>query len=497
MEQRKNSAGASPEDFKAKQSLLRKLEQLYQGMLQAEAQKSAQIETVNSYYKSSAINLIDYLALRSQDIEALQKELHQQGLSSLSASESHIRLQLIRVMKLLNDEKFAGSKTDAESGTKQLQQNCLMLLGQGSAEGLPPVMVTFDTNFAADTKLISSLLENGMRIARINCAHDDEETWAKMISSLQKAMAKTMLPCKLYMDLAGPKIRTQISSKKHKKGKLKVALGDKVILIDSDEKGQKGEKTICCTLPGIVKNLKAGERVFFDDGLFEAVVQHTSGNQAKLKITRISAKKSAIKSEKGINFPDTFFQVNPVTDFDRQCLPFIVKHASMVGFSFVKSAADMQELQNQLALLNRPDFPIIAKIETSQSVDQLPEIILQGMQQEPIGIMVARGDMALEVGFERMSEVQDELLWICEAAHTPVIWATQVLESLNKQGLPTRGEITDAAHAAAADCVMINKGGHVVEVLKTLSCILDRSRRNNYKNRRLFRKLSITSNFFS
>jgi pyruvate kinase len=167
----------------------------------------------------------------------------------------------------------------------------------------------------------------------------------------------------------------------------------------------------------------------------------------------------------------------------------------MVGFSFVNSASDMRELQKELDLLNRHDFPIVAKIETGQSFNHLPEIILQGMKQSLTGVMVARGDLAIEIGFERMSEIQDEILWICEAAHTPVIWATQVLENMHKKGIATRGEVTDAAHAAEADCVMINKGEYTVEVLQSLNDILLRSRKNNFKNRRLFRQLSVASNF--
>ncbi len=475
-------------------NLLEKLEQLYLAMLTAEVQKAEQISRVKPVYRNSAINLTDYLALRSQDIEPLQKELHKQGLSSLAASESHIKTQLVQVMKLLGYKKPL-SEEETENGPEQLQQNCEALLGQGATNNVPPVMVTFDTNFARDQKLICELLQSGMRIARINCAHDNRKTWLKMIVNLKKAMVKTDLPCKLYMDLAGPKIRIEISSKKQKKEKLKVALGDEVTLTDPDQKGLKNKKTICCSLAGIVGNLKPGQRVFFDDGLFEAVVQNTSGNGAILKITRISAKKTFIKNEKGINFPDTAFRVKPITDFDLKCLPFIVQHADMVGFSFVKHAEDMQELQRQLLLSNKPGFPIVAKIETNQSVNHLPEIILQGMQQSQLAIMVARGDMALEVGFERMSEVQDEILWICEAARVPVIWATQVLENMNKQELPTRGEVTDAAHAAAADCVMINKGTHTVAVLKTLNNILARGRKNSYKNRRLFRALSIAGYF--
>jgi pyruvate kinase len=317
-----------------------------------------------------------------------------------------------------------------------------------------------------------------------------------MISSLEHVKSGTGLPCKLYMDLAGPKIRTQIVKGKHHHGKMKVQAGEELILTDKDHSYKQSQRTIRCTLPGVIENVRPGERIFFDDGLFEAVVtEKITTNDILLRITRIAANKPVIKSDKGINFPDSKLSVDPLTEYDRECLPFIVQHADMVGFSFVSSPSDMAELQKSLALLGHPDFAIVAKIETRQAVEHLPGIILQGFKQGPVGVMVARGDMAIEIGFERMSEIQDEILWICEAAHVPVIWATQVLETLHKQGIATRGEVTDAAHAAQADCVMINKGDYTLEVLQTLRDILKRSRKNNFKNRRLFRKLSIASEF--
>ena len=478
-----------------KKNLLKELEEIHSLMLKAEVQKSKQIKTVHSHYRHSAINLVDYLALRSQNVETLQNQLHNLGLSSLASSESHIKRQVAKVIEWLG-EKDVPHKIVPEIGLKELLQNITDLFGKSGKDEAPPIMVTFDTNFIEDFQMICDLLENGMKLARINCAHDDEPTWIKMIENLEKAKEKMNLPCKLYMDIAGPKIRTQIIGNKNKKEKIKVDLGDEIILTDK-KNVTKAKKFIQCTQPGIVENLKLGHRVFFDDGLFEAVVQRCVRNEAVLKITRVSTNKPFIKSEKGINFPDTTFQINPITEYDLKCLPFIVKHADMVGFSFVNNSNDMDQLQVQLVRLNKPNLPIIAKIETNQAVNHLPDIILQGMKQNLTGIMIARGDLAVEIGFERMSEIQDEILWICEAAHTPVIWATQVLESMNKDGLATRSEVTDAAHSADADCVMINKGGHTVEVLKTLNNILTKSRKNNFKNRRLFRKLSIAHNFFS
>lgn len=477
------------------QTLLPQLEQLYDLMLERERQHHQYIQGAEPHYRNSAINLVDYMSLRSTNIEGLQYQLHNAGLSSLSSSESHIKWQVLQVMKWLGHTGEKVCEVDAEGGAKRLLTNVGELLGTAD-ENTIPVMVTFDTHFADDLDLVCDLLQTGMRVARINCAHDDTEIWHRMIVTLNKAKQKMNLPCKLYIDMAGPKIRTQISTSKHKHGKLKVSEGDELVLTDLYGKHKKKEKIIQCTLPGIIENLEPKQRIFFDDGLIEASVEEVDVRAAIIRIIRISANKPLIKSEKGINFPDTDFTIDPITDYDRKCLPFIAKHADMIGFSFVNTPEDIRRLQNELAGLQRPDLPIVAKIETRKSIEHLPEIILQGMQQGQIGVMVARGDMGIELGFERMSEIQDEILWICEAAHVPVIWATQVLESLNKKGMATRAEITDAAHAAQADCVMINKGDFTLKVLQTLNDILARSRRNNYKNRRLFRQLSIANRFF-
>ena len=120
-----------------------------------------------------------------------------------------------------------------------------------------------------------------------------------------------------------------------------------------------------------------------------------------------------------------------------------------------------------------------------------------GMQQKTFGVMIARGDLAVEIGFERMSEIQEEILWICEAAHVPVIWATQVLETLNKFGMATRSEITDATHAAMAECIMINKGEHTIKVIETLNDILQRTGGHHIKKRFTFRSLSIAKRYIN
>ena len=117
---------------------------------------------------------------------------------------------------------------------------------------------------------------------------------------------------------------------------------------------------------------------------------------------------------------------------------------------------------------------------------------MAGLRNPPLAVMVARGDLAVEVGFERLSEVQEEILWLCEAAHVPVIWATQVLETMAKRGIPTRAEVSDAALSARAECVMLNKGPYIVETTRFLSGVLARMHGHNAKRSPLMRRLAVS-----
>jgi pyruvate kinase len=168
-----------------------------------------------------------------------------------------------------------------------------------------------------------------------------------------------------------------------------------------------------------------------------------------------------------------------------------VQHADMVGYSFVRSAEDVERLQSELARLGRPEMPIVLKIENRQAFEHLPSLLLAAMQSPASGVMIARGDLAVELGWQRLAEVQEEILWMCEAAHMPVIWATQVLESLAKSGLPSRAEITDAAMSVRAECVMLNKGPYILEAMRVLSDILRRMRDHQIKKRPLLRRLHL------
>jgi len=341
---------------------------------------------------------------------------------------------------------------------------------------------------------VKKLLEAGMNIARINCAHDNEETWGNMINLLKHACEKTGLPCKVYMDIGGPKMRTRLLGKGKRKGEICLAVGDKIRLAERDAKFRKKDIVIGCDEPNVIRQLTPGERVLFDDGKVESQVMSNRNGVAKIEITRVSSKK--LKAKKGINFPDSQIDLPPLTKQDRKHIPFIAANADLLGYSFARSPQGFQELQDLLEAFERKPS-IILKIETRQAVKNFPALLIQGMRHNLFGVMIARGDLAVEIGFERMSEIQEEIIWISEAAHVPVIWATQVLETLNKSGLATRAEVTDASYAAMAECVMINKGDYVIEVLKTLKDILQRSGVHHAKKRYMFRPMQIAKNYFS
>ncbi|MBK8053584.1 MAG: pyruvate kinase [Saprospiraceae bacterium] len=482
-------------DIKAIKSSLELLEK---NMVDEESKRTDLISSMlHPSNHISARNLIHYLSLRSMDIRELQDKLHNLGLSSLASSESHIKAQLKAINQRLGKKYTADQKEicDYECSQAIMRNKSLALFGQKEIDAHPSVMITLDSTFAEDYAVIKNLLLNGMNIARINCAHDDESVWASMINKIKKACQKTGKPCKIYMDLAGPKIRTELIGKGRKKGEAKVKVGKLIYLANSDEGLDPKDLIINPGEPELISFLKKDDRVYFDDGIVRGIVEKVKNNIAKVRITRVSSAKKVIKNDKGINFPDSEMDIAPLTDFDVSCLPFICENADIIGYSFVRYPSDLANLRKMMA--DNYDHPphLVIKIETPQAVRHLPELLMEGMKDETVGVMIARGDLAVEIGFERMSEIQEEILWICEAAHVPVIWATQVLENLNKSGLATRSEITDAGHATQAECIMLNKGAHTIEVLEMLKDISQRQSEHRSKKRYTFRPLSIAKKF--
>lgn len=260
-----------------------------------------------------------------------------------------------------------------------------------------------------------------------------------------------------------------------------------------DDTGRVTEAArIPCTLPAVFAEVRQGERILFDDGVIAGLIVDTSGDELRIRVTRTRLDGGKLGPDKGINLPDTTLTLPSLTDDDRAALDVAVRIADIVGLSFVRTAADLETLHAALNERHAENLGVIVKIETLRGFQNLPQILLAALRYPPSGVMVARGDLGVEVGFERMSEVQEEILWLCEAAHVPVIWATQVLEGLIKTGMPTRGEVTDAAMGARAECVMLNKGPHVVTAVRFLSDVLSRMLDHHCKKTSMLRRLKVS-----
>lgn len=477
---------------------LRQLIEIENDLLIEARVRNYMIKKVDSDQKASAVNLIHYITLRKNDLRPLQDKLHNLGLSSLSSSESHTLFQVRAVKQWLIGTPYDRSKEDIDAPMARalMQRQSIRLFGERAISDNPHIMVTLDARMVDDIGLMSQFLNEGMSLARINCAHDDESTWLALIATLKAAMALTGASCKIYMDLAGPKLRTGLPGKGKDKKKLVIKEGQKLKLAEPEYEARDKERVVSCSVRGIIAQLQPGQKVLFDDGLISSHVEKVDGNEAILRIERVSGNKPYLKPGKGINFPNAQLNIVSLTKEDRAALPFVRQHADLVGYSFVRTPADLRCLQESLQAQPGNAPPIIIKIETPEAFLHLPQLLLQGMEQKAVGVMIARGDLAVEVGFERMSELQEEILWICEAAHVPVIWATQVLETLNKTGIATRSEATDAARSAMAECVMINKGTHTVEVIRFLKNIMGRSGGHRAKRRHLFRPLAVAGHFF-
>jgi pyruvate kinase len=434
-------------------------------MDEVQQSQSALIGNVHPSQRASAINLQHYLWLSQRDITSLQKTLHINGFSTLAKAEGYVKSQLNAIAQHLGAERNEDVPCDYFTSRQMLRRRSRQVFGSGHGT-VPAIMVTFKTSFAHDFMMVKKLLKAGMNVARINCAHDDENTWLRMVKTVRQASDFTGIPCKIYMDLAGPKMRTRI---RNKKNRIRVEEEDSFIL--TSERDFKSKLDVVeCDIPGLADRLQAGDRVLFDDGIIEAVVTKPTGDGVELEVTRVSSKKPFLKNEKGINFPDSRLRVPALSKFDRDCIPFVKKHADMVGFSFIKLPSDVEEMYQALG---DDRIPVVLKIETPDAWRHLPELLITAMRRPVYAVMIARGDLAVEIGFENISRAQEQIINLCRAAHAPVIYATQVLETMNKKGLPTRAEITDAAYGIHADCVMLNKGEHTVKAVKILRSILN------------------------
>jgi pyruvate kinase len=450
-------------------------------------------------FADSAANLAHYLALRRRDLRPLQPHLMALGLSSLGRCEARVVPALRAVgatLGALNGDPDRPRPGFEEffAGEKALARRAQAIFGSRSRGRAAALLVTCPSEAAGDPKFMLQLAERGVEAVRINCAHDDANAWGRMIRHVRAAESATGRRMKILMDLAGPKIRT--GAVRAGKGKQRIFPGDVLAITAPGKLGKLKHSDanfgVECTLPEAIQHAEAGRKIFIDDGKVSAVVLGVEEWGVLARVTAAPEKGMKLKPEKGLNFPGIDLGVAAMTDKDFADLDFVAQHCDGISFSFVHCAEDVAMLQDALAQ-RRPDdwqtLSLILKIETRQAVDNLPEIVVRAAGRQPAAIMIARGDLALEIGFARTAEMQEEILWIGEAAHIPVIWATQVLEHLVREGAPIRGEMTDAAMAARAECVMLNKGPYLLEAIDTLDSLLMRMGEHQHKKTPQLRRL--------
>lgn len=431
-----------------------------------------------------AANLADYLVFRRHDLTALQGELAALGLSSLGRAESHIRPAIAAIEATLNN--LAGNTVPHPSlaafteGAERIQTAQRVFFGDHPDGTHTRIMSTLPTEAASDPALVERLIKTGTGCFRINCAHDNAGLWAAMIANIRQAAEAAGRHCPILMDLGGPKCRiVAVETRGHKR----LHRGDRFLLLRDIAEADPDLPAITISFPHIIDDLKTGSPIWINDGKIGAEIVETGPGTAMLEITSAREKGEKLKPEKGVNFPSLDLDISPLTPKDFEDLDFVARHADIVGYSFVQRPDDIRRLHAELAS-RRPDTPpqpILLKIETPLAVRNLPRLIIETGSRHPVAVMIARGDLAMEVGLGRLSEVQEEILWLCEAAHVPVVWATQVLDGLLKDGVPSRAEVTDAAMAQRAECVMLNKGPYLAEAVRFLSDVLHRMDRHQHK----------------
>jgi pyruvate kinase len=613
-----------PIDSVPVESLIRQLLPLRKEMLERE-QNFSELKHIPVKHHHSACNLLHYMVMRSHDLRDLQIPLGEWGLSSLGRAERKVLATFDMVLYVLHvlagkawkpREKPALSFKEART---ILENNTAKLFGETPQDRRVRIMVTMPTEASTNYELVRNLLMNGMNCARINSVHDDPAIWKRTIDNIRKASEITGRPCKILLDLGGPKLRTaplqpgpqvikvrprrndmgtvlepakiwicpeeypaespvpvsaslsapaawlrqcvtgdQISTNdargakrklvvvreyekgllltserslylvpdlkftidrntklKHKKTRISsnippvesfipLKMGDHFKLLRSTHIATVPESdsklcevpSIGCSVPEVLNDVQIGEPIWFDDGKIGGLIESLEEDHVVVRITHARPDGERLRGGKGINLPESNLKLRAMSEEDKANLGFAVKYVDSVGLSFINTVKDVEELIDELHQLSKNPPGIVVKIETRQAFDNLPSIILAAMRANFFGVMIARGDLAIECGFGRLAEIQEEILWISEAAHAPVIWATQVMEGMTKDGQPSRAEVTDAAMGQRSECIMLNKGEHIVAATKALSDILARMQDHQTKKRALLRKLQLAEKFF-
>ncbi len=314
-----------------------------------------------------------------------------------------------------------------------------------------------------DPAVLRRLVRAGVDVFRVNCSHASAAGIRAAIAAVREAGAAEGRDPAVLLDLQGPKIRTGAVREP-----LRLADGDTLELV-MDPAFVGAGRRVGTTWPDLARDARPGEPILFADGLIEGVIETVRPEAVAVRIRH----GGELGAHKGINLPGTEIRAPALTDKDRADLRVGVEAgADWVALSFVRSAGDIARLRDALVELGRPELPVIAKIEKPQGVAAIAAI-LAGVE----GIMVARGDLGVEIPFERVPVVQKQLIDAANRAGRLVVTATQMLDSMERNPRPTRAEASDVAHAIldGTDAVMLSgetaTGAWPVEAVRTMDRI--------------------------
>jgi len=563
-----------------------------------EARSHACIDAALPKHQLSARNLVHYLGLRRMDIRRLQLGLAAAGLSSLGRSEGHVRDTVLRLCAWLSGEKNpAPYPLDRARAETLLHENTYALFGPRPAERHVFIMVTAPDAAQVTAKWATEVIRAGADVLRINGAHESPAEWAAMAATFKARAAAEGKQGRIFVDLPGPKLRTEIRTledavihlprRKDRQGRtvapnevllvgehhggtevpvppawlaqlkagdtiaftdaagrarkltvrrrqghavradcdrslylrsglaltwrrgdsvkgggkigalprrprdLELSPGDTFVLNASGRGDDPSANVLAFPVPALLEQVQPGERVILDDGRIVAVAQSRGRNGLVCVVQRAVKSPTRLRSGKGITFPDSTLSELQLGPQDEAALSFALDRADGVGVSFVNTVRDVALIRERIRGAGKANFGMILKLETRGVLRNLPGILFEALKYDPVGLMIARGDLAVELSFERLAEVQEELLCFAEACHLPVIWATQVLDSAARSGVPTRAEVTDAAMAMRAECVMLGKGPHITTATRMLADIIRRMEAHQFKRRSMLRPLAV------
>ncbi len=324
---------------------------------------------------------------------------------------------------------------------------------------------------ASDNKeTLTELVKNGLSVARLNLSHGDQDYLTKLINLIKEVREELNEPVAILMDTRGPEIRTKM----FKNGKVKLIAGNEVRLCIGDDLGTA--ERFCITYEDLYKDVKVGTTILIDDGLLDIQVTAIEGTDIVCTVKN----GGIVKNRKGINVPRIDVKLPAITEQDAKDIIFGIESGiDYLAASFIRSKEDLLQIRQLLDDNGGEHVHIISKIESQTGVDNILEII-----EHSNGIMVARGDLGVELPPEDIPRIQKELIQQCNYAGIPVITATQMLESMISNPRPTRAEVSDVANAIydGTDTIMLSgetaAGDYPVEAVKTMKRIAEATEQN-------------------